>query len=260
MRVLGCTYHTPDFVSLFLHKKLKVPESDILFVGPGDNLPSRTNKSHIIFLRRLSLRRNIDVVNSSAYNGKTGVVFDDPLSLYDFEGVIPLDYSESINPHLDAFELDSIDRKLLKGEDVSVVFSPKKYVDTVQSKVESFTGILTQFMTFVYTTPRSSHQTPIKELACTWLCSDDDENVLRNKLASLVKGSPLNDRQQKRFLTLVTSPAAKIYKKALSEAKHLESYDCEEFTAIAAKYAVSAYEMRYMLSINSTASKRSNCK
>lgn len=255
MRVLGCTYHTPDFVSLVLCKKRKVSESDILFVGPGDILPKRTNKTHILFIRRMALRRNLDKVNSPAYRGKIGIIFDSPLALYDFEGIVPIDYHESDNPHLDAFEIDSIDTSLFDGEETDVAFSPKKYVDVVQSKVESFTGILTQFMTFVYTTPRATHQKHIKELACTWLCSDEDEATLKRRLDNLVKSSPLNERQQKRFLTLVTSPSALTYKQALSEAKNLESYDCEEFTTVAAKYAVSAYEMRYMLSINATANK-----
>jgi hypothetical protein len=149
-----------------------------------------------------------------------------------------------------------VDNNLLEGPDTIVSFSRKKYAEVVQEKIESFTGILTQFMTFIYTMPSATHQKPVKELACTWWASKQDTDELRNRLSSLVKTVPLSDKQQKRFLDLVLSPSALIYKEALQEAKVLESYNSAEFTNIAAKYAVSAYEMRYVLAIGKTVSNR----
>lgn len=251
MRVLGCAYHSPDFVTVSIVKKKKYKASDILFVGPGVDLPAKTNKTVFIFLRKMSLRRNLDRVNSNKYKGKLGIVFDSPLALFDFVGLVPADFVESPDFHLDAFELHSLNLDLVKGEDTPVTYCKQNYEEVVQAKVESFTGILTQFMTFVYTTPRATHQKHIKELACSWWSSDQTVPMLESRLEETAKGSPLSDKQKKRFMDLTTSESALTYKKALAVVKKLPSNDCEEFTQAASDFGVSAYELRYILAIAS---------
>ncbi len=253
MRVFGSANHSPDFLIRYLYRKLNVPLDSILIVSSGDTLARKTNNTHFIFLGSAALRRNLDTVNSRKYNGKVGIVCASPLHLHEFDAVLPLDYSESDNPHLDAFELGPIARRAFNMADVKVRYEKRDYTDVVQAKVESFTGILTQFMTFVYTTPSATHQKPIKELACTWLVSGEDHKVLVDRLETLIKTVPLTDKQQAKFLSLMTSADAGTYGVALQEAKECESVDSTEFKAVASKYAVSAYEMRYILSVASTA-------
>jgi len=256
MRVLGLANHSPDFISILLKKHFNVSPADVRFVGPSDILNKSSSKKFFVFLSSRALRINQATINSNKYRTKTGFVCDSPIALYDLDGIVPLDYFESENLHLDAFEITEVNKDRVNGPDTTIGHTRKKYAEVVQAKIESFTGILTQYMTFIYTMPSSSHQKPIKELACTWWASDETEDTLSERLASLVKGVPLSEKQQKRFFDLLLSPSALIYKAALSEVKDLESYDGEEFTSIAAKYGVSAYEMRYILSIRKMVANR----
>lgn len=252
MRVIACGNHSPDYVLVLLDKKLGIKAESVQIVPDGEKLPKRSNRSVFFFLSPACARFNMEIINSKSYRGKKAFVFGSPLQLIYLDNIVHADFKESDDVHIDALLLDKFDTSIVEGDDTEMGFSVKNYVEKVQEKVESFTGILTQFMTFIYSTPSSTHQKPIKELACRWLCSKKSVDVLGKKLDDLSKTVPLTDRQKKRFMDLVTSPSALTYKQALAEAKHLDYYDGDEFKAITNKYGVSGYEMRYILSINNS--------
>lgn len=247
MTVFGIANHSPDFVLLYLVKKQKVPESDISFVAPNTKLSKKSKSKYFIFLSASALRRNLSKVNKI---DAIGLVCAPPMKLNDFAGVIPLDFEESDSPHIEGFNLSKlkITAKKLRSIGQDVKHSPVDYALVVQEKVESFTGILTPFMTFVYTMPSSTHQKPVKELACNWLVGGGTVAQLESDFAKMTRGVHMTDKQKDRFLTLVTSEPALAYQKALQEAKKY-SIDSIEFRNVADKHAVSAYEMRYMISV-----------
>lgn len=247
MIIFGAANHSPDFILVYLKKKLRVKEDRILFVSSETRLSNKKNPfSFYVFLNTKALRRNLKVVNKM---DSKGIVCAPPIELNNFKNLIPLDFEESESPHLEAFLLDSINRKLLRQKKhAEVTYSPIDYPMVVQDKVESFTGILTSFMTFVYTMPSSSHQKPVKELACKWLVDGGTLEELEERLASLTKDVYLTDKQKARFLSLLGSESALAYKNALQEAKQY-SIDSIDFRNIADKHSVSAYEMRYMISV-----------
>lgn len=247
MKVFGVANHSPDFVLLYLQKRLKIPEEEIAIVSSTAKLPKRrTPYSYYIFLSSKAVRRNMASINR--IEDCTAIVCAPPIELNGFKGLIPLDFSESDSPHMEGFLLDKIRPKRLKQKGDGVSYEPIDYAIVVQEKVESFTGILTSFMTFVYTMPSSTHQKPVKELACHWLVRGGDEPTLERELAQLTKSVHLTEKQKVRFMTLLTSESASAYKEALQEAKQY-SIDSIEFRNVADKHSVSAYEMRYMLSV-----------
>jgi len=247
MLVLGSANHSPDFILVYLKKKLKAEENRIALIASETRIVNKRKPfDFYIFLNPKALRRNLKIVNKL---DSVGIVCGPPIELNNFENLMPLDHEESDSPHLEAFLLDTIDRNSFKPKQSQpIVYRSIDYAMVVQDKVESFTGILTSFMTFVYTMPSSSHQKPVKELACKWLVSGASLEQLEKKLQELTKDVYLTDKQKARFLSLLSSESALAYKDALQEAKQY-SIDSIDFRNIADKHSVSAYEMRYMLSV-----------
>lgn len=243
MNIFGCANHSPDYLLVRLVGS-GVEESDIAFISNAILKAKRKYKVYI-FLSALDLRRNLKLLRK--FPNCIGIVCAPPIHLNDFTGITPLDYAESDNPHLEAFLLSKLSLDL-SAPSQEVKFRPTDYAKIVQDKVESFSGVLMPFMTFVYTMPSSTHQKPVKELACKWWVGGQSVKELEKSLAALVKTVPMNDKQRQRFLTIVTSQTGLLYQEALQEAKQF-SIDSLEFRAVADRRTVSAYEMRYMISV-----------
>lgn len=257
MRTIGVTDHAPDKVALMFRDKLGVDPSDVMFLL-GERLPKKTRKTYVFFLDSNTFRLNLNKVNSQHYRDKVGVVFGSPLALKDFEGIKFADFQESFDEHINAFEIGfNLNKPDVKTYDVEVHHSQEDYGTKVIRKLESFTGILTQFMTFVYTMPSSTHQKPVKEMACNWLVGNTNEKDLKRKVDYLCLDCPLSDKQIERLMYLLTSESARTYKAALQEAKLLSNRNGPEFVDIVNRYKVSGYELRYVLSIASPQNKQS---
>ena len=250
MILLGSAYHPPDNIAVYLKNAFSAQVKDVAFVSNRCKILTKPKTKYIIFLGSAVVRKNQDIFNSKPYQGIFGIVCDNVLILNNFEGLVPLDFNEANEIHLDAFELNDINPDAFKTNDRLIAYSNKSYEDKVVDKVQSFKGILTQFMTFIYTTPSATHQKPLKELACSWLTSDSGPDELLKQLKITVKQIKLSEQKQKRFITLLTSDNALLYKKALSEVIAVGNTESKEFLDIINKYGVSAYEVRYILAIN----------
>lgn len=249
MIVLGSAYHAPDALAVRLSKKLNILAKQIAFVSSGCALPSPSVFKCFLFLDCASLRQQLHLVNSNKYRGTYGVVCDNIFALNNIQNLTPLDFKRSDNIHLDGFNTTTeLDDVALASHDAPVMFEPVSFEDQVVEKVQSFQGILTVFMTFIYTTPSSTHQTPLKELACRWLSSTQDVNMLETSFAQLVCKIKLNEQKQNRFLSLLTSDTAMLYKEVINQVKALH-VDSKEFNDAVKERGVSAYEVRYILAV-----------
>lgn len=247
MNVIGVANHTPDKIVVGLRKRgLSVR---ILHVG-GD-LPKRNNKDVTLFLTVGDFRRNMELLNTKAYANSVGILFASPIMLYRFTGIVPLDYKESADVHLEAFEFIQPDlTSALAREAEPITYDcHADYADKVLEKVQSFTGILTPFMTFIYSMPSSTHQKPVKELGCYWLASTESETDLCTRIAEMQAITPLNDKQVKRFTDILTSDNAGVYRTALAATHKFEDLDSRDFITTVSDHGVSAYEIRYIRSI-----------
>lgn len=249
MRLFGCVNTAPDLLGLYLIKTFKVSSSDIMFVHSDGTLLQRSTKKYYILLGVQAVKGNLDRINSKKYEGTTGIVCDNTMELHSIKGIIPLDYKEAIDIHVDAFDLAPIGKKTFNEPDRTVYIQQEDYTDKIVEKVESFKGLLTQFMTFIYTNPSATHQTPLKNLACSWLASAENESELQVKLDTLVREIKLSEPKQKRFMELLTTETALLYKTAIAETLNMDT-DSKEFYDIITKYEVSAYEVRYIMAIN----------
>lgn len=134
-------------------------------------------------------------------------------------------------------------------EQVNITFKPKMMEDlrpvrdVIEDSVEMLqqqSTFLNRFMTFVYSTPRATHQNVIKVEVCKWMAS---KRPVRQLLRDIAKHpeTHLTERQHLRLEDLATSEVADLYRRAMQEG------GCSKVLSV--KYDISEYEINYMRAV-----------
>ena len=206
---------------------------------PDALLPKRKPKQieFVVFFSVKDLRRNVSY--HASFDDVIFLVFDTPIALsnYNFKY---MDFKMGVDLHIDGFkclplklDFEGLEFQALTRTDFDII---KMSVDEVKAK----RTLLNQLMTFIYTLPRATHQTPIKECVCNWMLSKSTLVKLNADLAKM-KASPLTDKQRARLNDILSSETALIYREAMREGGDSE--------ALARRYVISAYEINYMRAI-----------
>lgn len=234
MKVFGCVYHAPDTVAEFLCNSFGMSPNDIHFIHDTVN-----RKKVQIFLEYKGF---VKFVHNARKNGtaltfknQIVIIFAQPFQLNSWN-LTPLDYLESDEPHLKAFEYVGLQRDTLDLEIPELLYENKNYLTKIVDIVSSFDSLLHGLMSFIYTM-KSTEQKIAKESACSYLYRSQGLEVLRRNL------SPLNDRQIEKMLTILSADVAERIQKAF-----IDPISIEDRARI---YNVSAYELRYIESIAS---------
>lgn len=258
MKVYGVCNHSPDFLFVWLKKLYSVSSSEIYILPENDFLTVRPRKNVkiVFFLSNRSFRRNLEIVNSKHYKNISAILFASPIDIHSYENIFPLDFMESDDIHLDAFLLQSLNKKRFSfSADSSLIERNKTdYLQNVLEHLKSFGSLLNPLMTFVYTLPSGSHQKPVKEMVCRWLYEDSDISELEKSLDKVSVSMSFSSKQKKRLIDILSSDVARKYKNALAEYKRSVQNE-ETIYKIVYKWSVSAYELRYILSIVKSESK-----
>ncbi len=191
----------------------------------------------------------INNLRSANKLNNTCVLFTGPLRLASLKGIHYLDLTFEHSPPFYGIKMRSElnDDIWQSGTDTKVVLSPIDYTQSIINHVES-TSILTDFMTIIYTLPSATHQKPIKTVLLNWIYHSKKTSSLTALLTKVSETLPLSARSVDKIQTLLLSPIGLRIKKALMESK---KGDLEK---AAHDNAVSAYDMRYILSIVKDAS------
>lgn len=240
---LGVINHAPDFIEHKFKKLLNLENKDIQYCV--DLLPRRIPRV-LIFTNHLVFRKHLDVLNTSKYVDVIVCVFADPLKLHSYD-LIPFDYTLADDIHIDAFRLTKPSMTRLKNK--AVKYERADFLAQLLEKVQSFDGILTQFMSFIYTMPSATHQKPVKEMVCNWLISNETEADLDRHIAKIRIEFKMTDKQVKRLKDIITSDVAKTYKRVLKQTANCKDLYTQEFIKIVTQHKLSAYEIRYIRSI-----------
>lgn len=206
---------------------------------PDTLLPKRKPKQieYVVFFSIKDLRRNISY--HASFDDVIFLVFDTPIALAHFN-VKYMDFKMGADLHIDGFKCMPLK---LDFEDLEFQALTRTHFDIIQLSVDEVKAkrtLLNQLMTFIYTLPRATHQTPIKEYVCNWMLSKSTLVKLNADLAKM-KASPLTDKQRARLNDILSSETALIYREAMREGGDSE--------ALARRYVISAYEINYMRAI-----------
>lgn len=253
MRVFGVCNHCPDYMFVWLKKTLCIDQDSILILPEQAFLPKRlkSNIRVIMFLSNRSFRRNLDKLNSDRYKKVTGILFASPLDINEYNNIVPLDFEESNDIHLDAFMLKSIQGSEFQLDSDLTVVSKRKvdYLNIVMEHIKSFGSLLNPLMSFIYTLPNGTHQKPLKEIVCSWIYNNDTVKSLERTLKSKENSMPLSAKQKQRIIELMSSDIANKYKNAIVAYRASEVKDEDLLKRLVSEYEVSAYELRYIISI-----------
>lgn len=238
MKIVGFGCHAPDEVLIRLSKEHGVRRSKVFFVAPDAILPKRRPRKidFVVFFSMKDLRRNIDCHKS--FYDTVFMVFDTPIALSAYS-IKHMDFKIGSDVHIDGFECTPLNLDL-NVESGSIMRTGFDIVNASVDEVKAQRTLLNQLMTFIYTMPRATHQTPIKVVICNWMLSKSTLVKLNADLAKM-KSSPLTPKQLARLNDILSSETANLYREAMQEGGDSE--------ALARRYGISAYEINYMRAI-----------
>lgn len=237
MRVFAFAHHAPDEIVIKLRKN-GIDRPDIFIVGEDEIIKRKNPRKHYVFMSVLSFHKNRDVLELLDV---VSYVCDDPISLSQYRGFTPADYKIEEFFHADGFSLVPI-RSLENCPDNPVSRERFDIIETASKVAKKQTTFLNQYMTFVYTMPRETHQTPIKEMMCKWMASKEGLPQYCKRVEKLRETLHLSEKQVQRLIALADTDVARLYKQALQTEGDVET--------VAKSLKISAYELRYIRAIN----------
>lgn len=224
MKAFGCVYHAPDEVAKFVCQSLSINPTDLNFVDKSVNrkrVQIFLDYKNFVKLHRLLPKKSENVIV---------IVFGQPFQFYSWN-LIPLDYSESEEPHLNAFEYQPLDRKVFRVEDRPLEYKNQNYLNKIMELVGSFDSLLHGLMSFMYSM-KTPERKQAKEAACRYLYRGHGLDVLRRELIGL------NDRQIEKMISILSEDVAVRMQRAFADPISIEERS--------SKYDVSAYELRFI--------------
>lgn len=257
MHCFGVANHSPDQAVAFLTaKKIITDMSDLAIVQAGtllkaDKKPARS----ILFILSISdFYRNIEVLNSARYTDAQVFVFASPLRIRELSNVVALDFE--VNPatvglgFLLKKEIDlAIYRTALKRKETEdIAKKTTEYLTTLTDNVKRG-SLLNPLMTFLYTLPSSTHQTPVKEAVAIYLFKGQSFAKLEEKLDA-IKGVVITKRIRDKLKEILKSEIGENYKAAFKAYREVkEGGKTPAISAICKKFGTSDYEMKYLKSV-----------
>ena len=238
MRVFAFAHHAPDEIVIKLRKN-GIDRKDIFIVGEDEVIKRKNPRQHYVFMSVLSFYKNRDVLEMLTV---ISYVCDDPISLSQYRGFTPADYKTEEFFHADGFSLVPM-RSLENCPDNPIVREKFNIIETAATIAKQQITFLNQFMTFIYSMPYETHQTPVKQMVCKWMASKETIPQYCKRIKKLRETVHLNDKQIKRLVVLVSSETAQLYREALQMPGDADS--------VAKSMKISAFELRYIRAINS---------
>lgn len=248
LSVYGVANHTPDQLIRWLLDIQTVEIKDILPLRPTYVLKeTQRNKlrPYILLMSARDLKRNLELLNT--LEDTCVFVFDSALTLWEYEGLMPLDFGESENPQLDGIETYDY---FLELSDEGFHVSHNKnnnYLDVALGMINDTESLLRPLMTFIYTMPSSTHQKPVKFMMCLSLYSGISDKKLIRVIDYLDRTVGLPAQKKQKLTSLMLSGEAAKYKAAFKEFRSNKAEQDVDLLCLNRK--ISSYEFKYIQSI-----------
>lgn len=257
MHCFGVANHSPDqAVATLIAKKVIEDMSELAIVQSGTVLKENKKPARsILFILSISdFYRNLTVLNSERYASAQVFVFASPLRIRELHNAIPLDFE--INPAVAGMgfllkkELDMVTyRSTVKRKEAETISrKTTEYLTTLTDNVKRG-SLLNPLMTFLYTLPSSTHQTPVKEAVAKYLYKGQSFAKLEENLDG-IKGVVITKRIRDKLKEILKSEIGENYKAAFKAYREMKDEGKNPaIAAICKKFGTSDYEMKYIKSI-----------
>ncbi len=260
MFAFGLSNHSPDqAMQSMLSKGIVADPSEVAILPSGSRLKENKKpvRSVIFVLCVSDFDRNVAVFNSKKYADVRVFIFASPLRIKELNNVVALDFDSNPAGLGLGFVLRKdfnmvAYRKALKTENENVKKEPAHYLRVLTDNAK-LGSLLNPLMTFIYTLPSATHQTPVKEAVAQYLYKGLTYKRFEEMLDEL-RDITVTKRVRDRLKEILTSEVGENYRsafKALSLVPRdkLVIKDKAALQAICAKYNTSDYEMSYVRSI-----------
>ncbi len=257
MHCFGVASHSPDQALQFLLKRKIVDEVSDVAIVPSGTVLKTTKKPvrKIVFILSITdFYRNLATLNSDLYRDVQLFVFASPLRVAELSNTVFLDFeSNPANKGLSfllkkEFDLVAYRAQLKRDGNVQVMRQATKYLTVLTDSVKQG-SLLNPLMTFLYTLPSSTHQTPVKEAVALYLYKGTAWSGLETMLDE-IKGVIISKRIRDRLKEILVSDAGnniraafKVYRAGKKAGK------VPLWASLSKAHSVSEYEMRYIRSI-----------
>lgn len=257
MYCFGVTHHNPSQVVAFLGKNKLIEKRSNICYADNDLLPSEPPRKIIFILDAQTATRNLRTLNSDPYAEAMVFVFASTLRLSDLSGCILIDSTPSVDPLIPVTGELPLRMKTLRQAMRKPCEVRKTATDHLKFMVDHVKrgSLLNPLMSFIYSLPSSTHQTPVKD-ACALFYRTG--TTIESLLADITRrlGTALNKNALIRFRAIIDSDDSKKYRTLFKEFK--QNTTDAELEALCVKHAASPYEVRYLLSVFGDATAKNN--
>lgn len=249
MHCFGVTHHNPSQVLEFLHRNnLVTSRKDVLMASEGEILPRVTKRKIIFLLDPLTASRNIKILNSEDYGGFLVFVFGSTLKLREIEGCVALDADDSDDPMNPVSIKKNLRIAAVRKQMKRIALLQRQRKDYLRDMVDSVKqgSLLAPLMTFIYSLPSNTHQTPVKNACAEYFRHNHTVDATIRTIERTV-GLPLTRLANTRLRTILSSDAATRYKQFFKAYKPKMTE--EQVEALCTTMKTSLYEVNYLLSV-----------
>jgi len=253
MFCFGVANSSPEKALAFLEAKgtIKSP-SDVTVVPVGRVLSGeKAPKRNVVFIICIAdLFRNLKVLNGPLYRDVQVFVFASPLRINELQNCTHLDLDPDVANRGIGFRLahtlSSVKYKAaLKRDPALPVRRDNGQYLTVLTDNVKHGSLLTPLMTFIYTLPRATHQTPVKEALAKFFFGTSVQSALEDELAKF-----LSEKNLIKVRDLVTSEVARTYRDAFRDYREkIKGGEKINLKSLCNRWNVNDYEMKYVLSV-----------
>lgn len=245
MNLFCVTNHTPLQLRDWLQKHGEIDSPNDVNIHPvGIPLDKKPKKKFLLILNLQDMLRGMEKLNSKEYKNTIVFLFCAPFRAIELDNAVMLD--SAVSEDRFKFELGKLRFKSYKDalkKPITTARNPDKYLYTIVEDVKEG-SFLTPLMTFIYTLPRSTLQTPVKEAVVlhVWHGKTLDKALAERQIE-------LSAKQKSNLVEILESKgsqyieALKFFKAKRKEDKKYPLKSLEKL------YKVQAYELAYLRKI-----------
>lgn len=252
----GVSNHSPEQALHFLVRRSIVADTSAVAIVPAGTLLATDKKPSrkIIFILSISdFNRNLKTLNSASYQHTQVFLFASPLRVAELSNTTALDFEpHPANQGLGwllkkEFNLAALKARLRQPV-LEVSRQSTKYL-TLLTDTAKQGSLLNPLMTFIYTLPSSTHQTPVKEAVVDYLYKGSSFEALESLLDS-IKGIIVSDRIRDRLKAILQAEEGLNIRKAFKEYRAAKKIGkVIPWPTLARNHGVADYELRYLKSV-----------
>lgn len=251
MFCFGVTHHNPSQVLAFIGKNAVIKtRREVVMARAGAILPQNPGGKVVFIPDAQTATRNIKVLNSADYTGIIVFVFASALRLKEISGCTLLDSTLSEDPMAPGsvklgLRIRKLRSVLTRQTQHKLEKDAKDYLKDMVDHVKRG-SLLNPLMSFIYTLPSSTHQTPVKKACAEFFIKGDSyTNTLRSIEREL--GMSLTVLAESRLRTILTSDVSNNYRAFFKAYK--STITDSAMKELCVTHSTAPYEVRYLLSV-----------